>query len=312
MEAGEFAAVAEPLRRELTAHCYRMLGSADEAQDVVQDTYLRAWRGWGRFEGRSSVRVWLYRIATNACLTALGQRARRPLPSGLGAPADDADTPSVLDPEVPWLQPLPDDPADTVVGRETLRLALVASLQLLPPRQRAVLLLREVLEFSAAEVASLLDTSVPAVKSSLQRARATLDAARGEPLSDPDSPQARAQLDAYMSAFVNSDLTALEEALRKDATLEVVPSRTWFAGKATCVPYLASVLGYRGEWAMFPVGGNGQPAVVVYRAGAAFGVVLLAPTPTGLAGIVLFIGADHVDRFGYPPVLRPTPASPAR
>ncbi|GIF69032.1 RNA polymerase sigma factor [Asanoa ishikariensis] len=304
MDAGEL----EPYRRELTAHCYRMLGSAEEAQDVVQETFLRAWRAAERFEGRASVRVWLYRIATNACLTALGQRARRPLPSGLGAPADDPTTPGTVDLDVPWLQPFADDPADTVVRHESLRLALVASLQLLPPRQRAVLLMREVLEFPATEVASMLDMSVPAVKSSLQRARARLDAARGEPLSDPDSPEALAQLDAYLAAFVNSDLRALEAALRKDATLEVVPSRTWFAGKAVCVPYLASVLGEPGEWAMFPVTANDQPAVVVYRAGAAFGVVLLSPTPTGLRGIVLFTGADHVARFGYPAVLRTTPA----
>ncbi|MEV4537824.1 RNA polymerase subunit sigma-70 [Asanoa sp. NPDC049518] len=298
MDAGEL----EPYRRELTAHCYRMLGSAEEAQDVVQETFLRAWQGSERFEGRASVRVWLYRIATNACLTALGQRARRPLPAGLGAPASDPTAPGRVDLDVPWLQPFADDPADTVVRRESLRLALVASLQLLPPRQRAVLLMREVLGFPAAEVASMLDMSVPAVKSSLQRARARLDAARGEPLSDPDSPEARSQLDAYMAAFVNSDLNALESALRKDATLEVVPSRTWFAGKAVCVPYLGSVLGEPGEWEMFPVTANDQPAVVVYRAGAAFGVVLLSPTPTGLRGIVLFTGADHVARFGYPAV----------
>ncbi|MDG4824777.1 RNA polymerase subunit sigma-70 [Asanoa sp. WMMD1127] len=309
MDASEFAAAAEPHRRELVAHCYRMLGSAEEAQDVAQETFLRAWRGFAAYEGRASVRVWLYRIATNACLNALAQRSRRPLPSGLGAPAASIDAPAEVDLSVPWLQPLPDDPADVVTRRESLRLALVASLQLLPPRQRAVLLMREVLEFPAAEVASMLDMSVAAVKSALQRARSRLAAARGEPLSDPSSPEARAQLAAYMSAFVNGDLRALEAALRKDATLEVVPSRTWFAGKATCVPYLASVLGSPGEWAMFPVTANDQPAVVVYRDGAAFGVVLLSPTPTGLAGIVLFTGADQVARCGYPAV---SPAKPAR
>ena len=179
----EFVQRAEPFRRELLAHCYRMLGSADEAEDLVQETYLRAWRAYGSFEGRSSMRTWLYRIATNACLTALEQRGRRALPSGLGGPSDDPDAPPVpADPGVAWLQPIPDalvtpysaDPAAIVTARESLRLALIASLQYLPARQRAVLLLREVLGFPASEVAAMLGTSTAAVKSTLQRARARL------------------------------------------------------------------------------------------------------------------------------------------
>src|SRR5438094_496879 len=171
----EFAALAEPFRPELLAHCYRMLGSIHDAEDLVQETYLRAWRAYGSFEGRSSVRTWLYRIATNVCLTALERKRRRPLPSGLGAPADDPNAPMHWnDPEIDWLQPIPDalvvgesnDPAAIVATRDSLRLALIASLQYLPARQRAVLILRDVLAWSAADVAEILDTSVAAVKSS--------------------------------------------------------------------------------------------------------------------------------------------------
>src|ERR1700678_2264607 len=180
----EFARQAQTFRRELLAHCYRMLGSADEAEDLVQETYLRAWRSYDTFEGRASVRTWLYRIATNACLTELEQRGRRALPSGLGGPADDPEAPAGLaEPGVAWLEPIPDalvtpdtrDPAAIVTAREGLRLALVASLQYLPARQRAVLILRDVLGFPAVEVAGLLGTSTAAVKSALQRARARLD-----------------------------------------------------------------------------------------------------------------------------------------
>jgi len=186
----EFVRGTEPFRRELLAHCYRMLGSADEAEDVVQETYLRAWRSYGAFEGRSSVRSWLYRIATNACLTALEQRGRRALPSGLGSPAEDPDAPPGLaEPGIAWLEPIPDalvtpeseDPGAIIAAREWLRLAVIASLQYLPARQRAVLLLREVLGFPAADVASMLGITTAAVKSTLQRARARLAEAAPAP-----------------------------------------------------------------------------------------------------------------------------------
>src|SRR5215468_1915088 len=156
--SNEFVCGTEPFRRELLAHCYRMLGSADEAEDVVQETYLRAWRSFDRFENRSSVRTWLYRIATNACLSALGERGRRVLPSGLDQDPDR---------ETVWLQPFPDDPAAVVEARAGLRLALVASLQHLPPRQRAVLILRDVLAWPATQTADALAMSTPAVKSTL-------------------------------------------------------------------------------------------------------------------------------------------------
>src|SRR6201994_4947250 len=173
----EFALSTEPFRRELLAHCYRMLGSLDEAEDLVQETFLRAWRSYDGFEGRSSVRTWLYRIATNVCLTAIERRGRRPLPSGLGGPADDPEAPLVAGPEGSWLQPLlsallaaePQDPAAAAASRAGIRLAFVAALQYLSARQRAVLILRDVLEWPAAEVADLLGTTTTAGKRRLTR-----------------------------------------------------------------------------------------------------------------------------------------------
>src|ERR687885_24098 len=179
----DFLRLADPYRRELLAHCYRMLGSIHDAEDLVQETYLRAWRAYDRFEGRSSLRTWLHQIATRACLTALENRSRRPMPTGLGAPSIDPADPLVEQPEVPWLEPVPDamvaaegsDPAAIVTSRQSLRLALIAALQHLPPRQRAVLILRDVLQWRAAEVAEVLDTTTTAVNSILQRARAQLN-----------------------------------------------------------------------------------------------------------------------------------------
>jgi RNA polymerase sigma-70 factor (ECF subfamily) len=209
LDSAEFATVTEPFRRELLAHCYRMLGSVDEAEDLVQETYLRAWRSHGGFEGRSSVRTWLYQIATNACLTAVQRRARRPLPSGLAAPGGDPSASADAGREVAWLQPIPDalvtpesdDPAAVAVSRESLRLALIASLQYLPPRQRAVLILREVLDFPAAEVAGMLGMTTTAVKSALQRARARLEQAQpaADQVTEPAEPEVRALLEGRAS-----------------------------------------------------------------------------------------------------------------
>ncbi|MDT7646656.1 MAG: polymerase sigma-70 factor, subfamily, partial [Pseudonocardiales bacterium] len=211
-DAREFVADTEQFRGELVAHCYRMLGSLADAEDLVQDTYLRAWRAYDRFEGRSSVRSWLYRIATNVCLTALRGRGRRALPSGVGAPEPDPNAPLAPAPrDLSWLQPIPTslvdpaaaDPGAIVAAREGVRLALVASLQYLPPRQRAVLILRDVLAFSAAEVAELLDTSSTAVKSTLQRARARLHelSPTADDVTEPAEPELRAVLERYITAF---------------------------------------------------------------------------------------------------------------
>ena len=317
--AGAFDSETEPFRRELLAHCYRMLGSLDEAEDLVQETYLRAWRSYGTFEGRSSLRTWLYRIATNVCLTALEQRGRRALPSGLGAPADDPDAPITLPGAgVSWVEPIPDarvvaeaaDPAEVVAAGEGLRLALIASLQYLAPRQRAVLLLREVLGFPAAEVAAMLGISTAAVKSALQRGRARLGEAAPEPgrLVEPADPRAREQLALYIAGFEHADMAALEKALRVDAQIEMVGTLTWFSGRVTCLRYLARVVGRPGDYLMTPTVANGQPAAAAYQRGDdgryhAFGLGVLTVTGDGIAKITVFGGgARLVEAFGLPAV----------
>jgi RNA polymerase sigma-70 factor (ECF subfamily) len=310
----EFVRVAEQFRRELIAHCYRMVGSIDDAEELVQETYLRAWRSYEGFEHRSSVRAWLYRIATNICLTALRRPVRRVLPSGLVGPSDDPDAPTVLaGPEVAWLQPFPDslaaaaetdDPASVAAARASVRLALIASLQYLPPRQRAVFILRDVLGFSAPEVAQMLDTSTPAVKSSLQRARARLEQARpsAEELSEPTDRQAKELLEQYMLAFEQSDPAALERVLRDDATLEVTTATTWFAGKRNCMRYIRQFAGSPGEWKMVPTSANGQPAVAAYHRDEtgnylAFAIVILTISSDQIAGITLFSDPALFKRF---------------
>jgi RNA polymerase sigma-70 factor, ECF subfamily len=313
----EFIARTQRYRPELLAYCYRMLGSLADAEDAVQETYLRAWRSYDAFEARSSERTWLYRIATNTCLTALAHHSRRVLPSGLGAPSDDPSEPPIsADPTVRWLQPMPDaqiavddnDPATIVAERDSVRLALIVSLQYLPPRQRAVLILREVLAWSAAEVGALLDMSVAAVKSALQRARARLEtvlpcADRPTPLSEPAQ---RELLDNYIAAFEAADPAALERLLRQDATLEAPPLRTWYAGIRTCMPYMAThVLGTPHHWRMFPTRANGQPAVAAYYRGAddrylPYGIVVLTAGADGISAITAFGDPDLVTAFGFP------------
>jgi RNA polymerase sigma-70 factor, ECF subfamily len=318
-DRAEFAELTEQFRRELLAHCYRLLGSVDDAEDLVQETYLRAWRSYGGFAGRSSLRTWLYQIATNVCLTALRSRARRPLPSGLGAPGDDPYAPlTAAGPQITWLQPIPDalvspesgDPAEIAVSRESLRLALIASLQYLPPRQRAVLIMREVLGFPAAEAARILGTTTPAIKSALQRARARLadvTPAAGQVI-EPAEPQARALLEQYIAAFESSDATALTELLRRDATLEMTPSATWFAG-GKAIACAVGGLGSPGDWRMIPTLANGQPAAGAYRCGSdgihrAYAIVVLTVTTTGISRIVVFGEPRLFARFGLPPTHR--------
>ncbi len=301
MSVTDFDEALESHRRELLAHCYRMVGSVDDAEDLVQETLLRAWRAQDGFAGRSSLRTWLYRIATNVCLTALEKR--RFLPSGLGPPSTDPLAPVELASDVDWVQPIPDalvaadDPAETAVRRDSLRLALIASLQFLPPRQRAVLLLRDVLAFPAAEVAAALDMSVAAVKSALQRARATAAELTPEQVGTP-SAQARAVLDRYVAAFENSDAAALERLLTDDAVLEMTGVRTWFAGKATCLPHLrAQALESPGDWRMVPAPANGQPAVVAYLRGEPYAVAVLTVAGDRLARIAVFSEPSVIARF---------------
>ncbi len=238
----EFAVHAEPYRRELLAHCYRMTGSVHDAEDLVQETLLRAWKSYHRFEGKSSLRTWLHRIATNTCLSALEGRQRRPLPTGLAASGSDPTAPLVERAEVPWLEPLPDlmaDPADpsVIVGsRESVRLAFVAALQHLSPRQRAVLLLRDVLQWNAAEVAEAIGTTTVAVNSLLQRARAQLETAQpsaDDGLVAPDSPEAQDLLTRYIAAFEAHDIDRLVEIFTAEAIWEMPPMPAGIRARAT-------------------------------------------------------------------------------
>ncbi|MEU4668335.1 RNA polymerase subunit sigma-70 [Amycolatopsis sp. NPDC023774] len=298
----------ESFRPELVALCYRMTGSVHEAEDLVQETCLRAWRSRDAFEGRSAVRTWLYRIAMNVCLTALRGKGRRVLPAGLGVPGEDPDVP-VAAADVLWLDPLPADPAHIAEQRSTLRLALVAGLQYLPPRQRAAFMLREVLAMPASEIAEVLGTSVPAVKSALQRARARLDelAPTPEALVEPDSVEARRVLDSYITAFETADIAALTRLLRDDATLEVVPSGLSLSGKRLCVPFLAEhVLTEPDLYRMFPTVANGQPAAAAYHRDHTaapfrpFGLALLTTDATHLVSITTFLDPALVGAAGFP------------
>ena len=315
-DSAGFVEATEPFRRELLAHCYRMLGSVQDAEDLAQETYLRAWRSYGQFEGRSSVRTWLYQIATNRCLTELGKRGRRMLPSGMYEPEPDPGSyPEEAGAEVRWLQPLPDamvipesaDPAAVVAAREGLRLALIASLQYLPPRQRAALVLRDVLAFPAADVAVMLGTTTASVKSALQRARARLEevAPVADQISEPTAPQARALLDQYIAAFENADAAALERLLTQDAVIEATPLRTWFAGRKTCMPFLRDrLLGSPGHWRMLATSANGQPAAAAYTRDSGgnyqpYGICVLTVTAAGIRRISSFGDPSLVTVFGF-------------
>ena len=316
-ESEEFARLTDPFRDELLAYCYRMLGSVHDAEDQVQETLLRAWRSYDGFEGRSSMRTWLYRIATNACLRALENRGRRPLPSGLGAPAQEADTaPGAPRTEVPWLEPFPDalfgtapaDPAAVVVSRTSMRLALIAALQYLPPRQRAVLILRDVLRWRAAEVAGLLGISTIAVNSLLQRARAQLELAAPaeDDIREPARAVDRELVGRWAAAFENADLTALVAMLREDAVLEMPPQPGWFRGRGAIAGFLgAQVLGRPGDWRSVATAANGQPAFAAYlRDGDggyhAHGICVLTQPGTQVSRIVCFNDPGLFPVFGLP------------
>jgi RNA polymerase sigma-70 factor (ECF subfamily) len=319
----DFVALADPYRAELLAYCYRMLGSADEAEDQVQETLLRAWRSYGDFEGRSSLRTWLYRIATNSCLRALETRSRRPLPSGLGGPADNLDgVRHGAQADIPWLQPFPDallaskpaDPASIVTVRASMRLALIAALQYLPARQRAVLILRDVLGWHAVEVADLLGVSTAAANSVLQRARARLAevSPAEDELREPANPADRALLDRYAAAFESADVVALTELLREDATFEMPPMPYWFAGRERIGRFLASVvLTAPGRFALVPTAANGQEALAGYLRSAdgsmrAHAIQVLTVSSGRIAGVVSFNDGKLLARFGLPDTLSPS------
>jgi RNA polymerase sigma-70 factor, ECF subfamily len=304
----------EAFRGDLLAHCYRMLGSVEEAEDLVQETLLRAWRAADRYDPqRASLRTWLHRIATNVCLSALEGRARRPLPSGLGPAGDDPQAPLVPSLEIPWLQPFPDallgDPADIAQQRAGLRLALVAALQLLPPRQRAALVLREVLQLPTAEVAQALDSSVASVNSSLQRARATLRAARPaiEKLREPADPDERAVVDRYLARFEAADVPGLTRLLADDVVLEMPPVALWLLGRAHYRDFMQRVFAMRGTgWRLLPVQANGSPALAAYapdpatQAVRAHSLQVFAVTGGLVRHCVTFADPAVFELFGLP------------
>jgi len=319
-DQADFAQLTGPYRAELLAHCYRMLGSVHDAEDQVQETLIRAWRSYDDFEGRASLRTWLYKIATNTCLRALENRSRRPLPSGLGAPGANPDGPLATGPgEVPWLEPIPDalveadpaDPASVVDSRASLRLALIAALQYLPARQRAVLILRDVLQWQASEVADLLGTTTTAVNGLLLRARARIgqEGLAQEEIREPAETGQRALLDRYAAAFENADASALSRLLREDAIFEMPPILTWFAGRGRIGQFLGSrVFGQPGDFKMVPVAANTQPGFACYLLGRdgrhhAHAVQVLTVGGAGIAHVVSFNQPELLPIFGLPEVL---------
>ena len=318
----DFVRQADPYRRELLAHCYRMLGSVYDAEDLVQETYVRAWRSYEKFEGRSSMRTWLHRIATNACLNALESRTRRPLPIGLGAPSSDPGDLLVERQEVPWLEPMPDamvaaDPASVVAGRESIRLAVIAALQFLPPRQRAVLILRDVLQWPAAEVAEMLDMTTASVNSALQRARAQLQSAAptADDVTEPGEADRRHLLDRFVAAFEAKDIAALVAIFTKDAVWEMPPFTGWYQGAEDIARLIDTQCPAQGpgDMRLIPTQANGQYAFGLYmRDGDVyrpFNLPVLTLTPAGVSHVACFFDLRLFETFGLPPVL-PVVAEP--
>ncbi|WP_224392552.1 sigma-70 family RNA polymerase sigma factor [Pseudonocardia sp. ICBG1293] len=317
----------EDYRRELTGYCYRMLGSAFEAEDAVQDTMVRAWRGVAKFDGRSSLRSWLYRIATNVCIDALNGRKRRAVPMDIGGPgAPVAESLREPLPDAEWLEPMPDarvstpagDPADKAVAKETIRLAFIAALQHLHARQRAVLILREVLCWKAAEVAALLDTSVASVNSALQRARATLGEqgiSEASPRTSPAMDPAQTELlMRYMAAFEAFDMEALTALLHEDVEQNMPPLELWFRGRDDVIAWMASGPGQgcRGS-RVAPVEINGTVGFAQWKPSGpngefeAWGITALRIEDGAVTGLSIFLNTELFGYFGLPLMLAERP-----
>jgi RNA polymerase sigma-70 factor (ECF subfamily) len=312
MDRDDFDRRAEPYRHELLVHCYRMLGSIHDAEDLVQETLLRAWRAYGTYdEQRASLRTWLYRIATNACLTALKGRGRRALPSGLVSATEDAQAPIELSTDVSWLQPFPTDPAAAMVARGSLRLALIAAMQYLPARQRAVLVLRDVLDWPVADIAEALETTSASVNSALQRARAKLaeiDITEDD-VDEPDDREVKSVIDDYVRAFEAADVDGLTRLLTDQVVLEMPPAPLWYVGRGAYGEFMARVYAMRGPaWRMLPTVANDQPAVGAYVRGDdgrfhAHSLQVFTVAKAGITHNVVFFGHELFAYFGLPPDL---------
>ena len=315
----DFPKIADQYRRELTAHCYRMTGSVYDAEDMVQETYIRAWRAYDDFEGRSSLRTWLYRIATNVCLTNLESKARRPLPTGLGMPGAQARDELVQATEVPWLEPVPDvmvdvaniDPAQVVGNRDSIRLAFVAALQHLPARQRAVLILRDVLRWSAKETATALETTPAAVNSALQRAHAQLaekQLTQGT-VEDDLTPELEAMLERYVQAFWDKDMNALVTMLAHDAVWEMPPFTGWYSGAQNIADLIDHQCpGGPNDMPMIRTTANGQPAFALYMRHPdghfePFQLQVLQIVDGRVQHVVAFFETTLFETFGLPATL---------
>jgi len=298
-------------RRELLVHCYRMLGGLEDAEDAVQDTLVKAWRHLDSFEARASVRTWLYRIATNVCLDALDHRARRILPTAIVNPADPSLPPAADDHETPWLQPIPDamldpvdpesDPSTVVITREHIELAFTAAIQHLPPRQRAVLLLRDVMGYSAAETASLLDTSAAAVNSALQRARALLHAGLPDTARHRPSGDSADLLRRYTAAWHATDVDSLVALMRADASMAMPPTPSWYEGRDSIGIYLRQLFGtpFGRGLRLAASSANRQPALVVSTSdGRPFAVKVFTVDGDAISAITGFVDPVVFSRFG--------------
>jgi RNA polymerase sigma-70 factor, ECF subfamily len=317
----------EPYRRQLTAYCYRMLASPQDAQDAVQDTLVRAWRGLGRLEDRAGLRPWLYRIATNVCLDMLKGRGRRALPmdlspasasTGWGRGASLEFALGTTRPEATWVQPIPDhlvsspgDPADVAVSRESIRLAFIAALQHLVPRQRAALILRDVMSWRANEVAELLETSEDAVNSALRRARSTLAAVNLDAVPTELTEADRELLYRYIDAFERYDVDSLVALLHEDATLNMPPYELWLQGIPDIRRFLAAVEVEGGLDRIIEIAANGSPALAVYRPAGPSGALepfeihVLEIDGGRIAAIHAFLEPALFPVFGLPPTPQP-------
>jgi len=317
-----FAQLTEPHRRALHAHCYRMLGSVADAEDALQETLLRAWRGLASFEGRSSLRSWLYAIATNACLRAIERRPKRVLPIDYAPAADPHDGLGEPLVESVWVEPYPDErlgledglagPEARYEQRESVELAFIAALQHLPAGQRAVLILRDVLGFSAREVAATLETTPTGVDSALQRAHKTVDERLPERsqqalLRSLDDQGLREIVDRYVDAFERADVDAVVEMLAADGAMTMPPLSTWYRGREAVAAFLeAEVLSTDKRWRLVPARANGQPAFGNYRwdeereTFRPRSISVLTLGRGGIAEITTFLGPELIPRFGLP------------